>query len=77
MRAESDYLRAGATLQIAGTATSVFGDTFAYALDRQSRSVTIAGRGRRARSADMDGCISSFTVGCSATELAFLQHAPR
>jgi hypothetical protein len=48
---------------------SVFGDRIARALKRQSRSVTIAGRGRRARSAVTGGLSSSLRHVSRDTDL--------
>jgi hypothetical protein len=47
--------RLAGAANIRRTTVIFISDTFAYAPDRQSRSVTIAGRGRRSRSANLRG----------------------
>jgi len=48
-------------------------DKFAYAPNRQSRSVTIAGRGRRARSADLLPDVLDVDQGRDGADLGVLR----
>jgi hypothetical protein len=66
----------GHTERLANSPATAFriGARFVGALERQSRSVTIAGHGRRARSADLDGISVARLAVLIATEESLCLH---